>query len=459
MGRPGTLMQNPWFGRRDLIPPVEDERTLLIDRGMVAEGYLTPEELVEIHQTGREMDAVRPDLLLARTQADQAVARTAAEREEAKAQKKAAAAERRRLHAEQVAQRHATDIVFLGRGVSRGLANRESDHARLQSFGLPILSTPSDVAEALEISISRLRWLAFHTEAAQRVHYISFTVPKRSGGVRVLSAPHRELGRCQRWILNQVLRPLGTHPASHGFVPGCSTKTGAQQHVGADVLVNLDLQEFFPTITFPRVEGILRSLGYSPAVATILALLCTESPRRPVRYSGTLYQVAVGPRSLPQGACTSPAISNQVARFLDARLAGMAGKLGWKYTRYADDLSFSTSGESQQLTAYLMNRVRYFAADEGFTVNESKTRVLRRHQAQVVTGLVVNDGTRVPRRTVRQIRAILHRAQFEGIEAQNRTGHSNFRGWLEGMIAYISMVQPDRGAELREAYQRLPEPR
>src|SRR4029079_11661853 len=132
---------------------------------------------------------------------------------------------------------------------------------------------------------------------------------------------------------------------AHGFVPGRSTMSNAVPHVRRDVVVNADLKEFFPTISFPRVKGVFQELGYSPAVATILALLCTESPRREVTYAGRVWQVAIGPRALPQGACTSPALSNLPARALDARLTGMAQKLGWTYTRYADDLTFSTSGD------------------------------------------------------------------------------------------------------------------
>src|SRR5204862_6251066 len=112
-------------------------------------------------------------------------------------------------------------------------------------------------------------------------------------------------------------------------------------------VVNADLTEFFPTITYPRVRGIFKQIGYSPAVATILALLCTESPRRTVVYAGKTFHVATGPRALPQGACTSPALSNLAARRLDSRLAGIAAKLGWQYTRYADDLSFSADADDE----------------------------------------------------------------------------------------------------------------
>jgi len=221
------------------------------------------------------------------------------------------------------------------------------------------------------------------------------------------------------------------------------------------VLVNLDLEGFFPSIGFPRVRSVFQRLGYSPAVATILALLCTECPRKPVEYDGELYHVATGPRGLPQGTCTSTVLSNQVARRLDKRLAGLAAKLGLTYTRYADDLTFSGGAEFETRAGYLMARVRHIAEDEGFTVNEKKSRVHRRNTAQRVTGLVVNDRPGVVRREVRRLRAILHHARTEGLDAQNREGRPNFRAWLRGKIAYVGMVRPEVGAKFRAELEAL----
>jgi RNA-directed DNA polymerase len=445
----GPLWGNPWFGRTDLIPPPDDPRTKLIDQALVGHGLITAEELVQIHEVGLEMDKVRPDLALAGRQAEQAVQRSREERQQIKERKKAEAAERKRRHAEDVQRRRATDIVFLGRGVSKGLADRRANVERLQSAGLPILSTPADVAQAMGVTISRLRWLAFHSEASSNIHYVRFSVPKKSGGIRELASPHRDLAGCQEWILENILTKVAVREQAHGFVCGRSTLTNASPHVSAEVVVNADLKDFFPSITFPRVKGAFQSLGYSPAAATILALLCTECPRRTVTYEGQTYHVATGPRGLPQGACTSPALSNIISRRLDVRLAGICAKLGWQYTRYADDLTFSSSGEAAAKVGYLLARVRHIVGEEGFTVNEKKTRVLRRNTAQTVTGIVVNDRTAVSRRTIRRLRAILHRAGKEGLKAQNRHGHPHFLSWLEGMIAYVSMVNPDQGRPLR----------
>ncbi len=383
--------------------------------------------------------------------------RTQAEYEALKQQKKEEAAQRKRLHAEGVARRKQTDIVFLGRGVSRGLADRRANIEKLQQYMLPVLAAPADLAAALGISIPQLRWLAYHNEAATRTHYVRFSVPKKSGGTRELAAPHKTLRHCQEWIFDNILDKLPVHGAAHGFTRGRSTVTNAAGHAGRDVLVNTDLKDFFPSITFPRVAGMFRGLGYSPAVAAILALLCTESPRKTVEYVGVTYHVATGPRALPQGACTSPALSNRAARKLDMRLAGLAAKLGWNYTRYADDATFSASGEAAGKVGYLLARIRHISQDEGFAVNETKTRVLRQNSSQRVTGIVVNQHPAAPRKLVRRLRAILHHAKSEGLAAQNRGGHENFVSWLGGMIAYVAMVNPDQARPLQVQFAALRE--
>lgn len=448
------LWSGVFWGRRDLIPPVDDPRTSLIDRGMVTQGLLSPEQLADIHRVGAEMDLVRPDLTAVKHQAQQsgqaAVDADREERAKLKAQKKAEAAERKKARAEQIASRKANDIIFLGRGVSVHLADRASDTSRLTALQLPILSTPADIAKVLGLTIPQLRGLAFHTEVANRIHYVQFTVPKKSGGTRTLSAPHRRLAAAQQWILQNILNKLPVEAEAHGFVGGRSIVTNAQAHVGKAVVVNMDLEGFFPSITFQRVRSVFHRQGYSPAVATILALLCTECPRRNVEFAGQSLFVATGPRGLPQGACTSPALSNQVARRLDKRLQGLARKLELTYTRYADDITFSGDAELKDRVGYVMARVRHIAQDEGFAVNEAKSRVLRRNTAQTVTGLVVNDRVSVPRSEIRRLRAILHQAKKTGLEAQNRQDHSNFRGWVEGMIAFIAMSRPDVAAQLRQ---------
>lgn len=444
-----------WIGRTDTIPPQSDERTALIDRGLLLRGLLDETQIVEIHRVGdlwlRHHEAVKLAEAAAAGSVDAALAEEKKRKEELKARKKQESAERNAARAAEVARRRAEDIVFLGRGVSAGLKDRRSLVERLEERGLPVLSTPADVARALGLEIPLLRWLAFHSEAAERTHYVYFDVPKRSGGTRHLAAPHARLATAQQWILTNILERLPVEEQAHGFVKTRSTVTNATSHVGQDVVVNLDLSDFFPSIGFRRVRGVFRRLGYSEAAATVLALLSTEAPRQVVEYDGRRYFVAVGERALPQGACTSPALSNQVARKLDRRLRGMAARHGWTYTRYADDLTFSAGPGRAAEVPMLLARVRHVVEEEGFAVNPRKGRVQRPMGRQEVTGIVVNDRLGLRRDEVRRLRAILHGARRSGLEAQNREGIPHFEAWLRGKIAYLAMVDRARGLSyLRE---------
>ncbi|MCB9598812.1 MAG: RNA-directed DNA polymerase [Sandaracinus sp.] len=446
-----------WIGRVDVIPPASDERTALIDRGLVLRGLLTQEDIDEIHRIGDlwllHKDADRMASTLAHKSAEAAIQARRRERAERKAQKKAEAAKKKAARDAAVAERRATDLFFLGEGVSSQLHDRRTEIERLETLGLPILATPADVAAHLGVEVPRLRFLAFHQEAAQTTHYVQFEVPKRSGGTRTLAAPKPGIAAAQERILETILAKLPLDEAAHGFVTGRSTVTNARPHQGRDLVINLDLKDFFPSVTFPRVRGLFRSFGYSPAVATILALLCTESPRRELSYDGRSYQVAVGARALPQGACTSPAISNLVARKLDRRLRGLAAKHGLAYTRYADDLTFSADADKRGELGMTLARLRHVIEDEGFALNPKKVRVQRKGGRQTVTGIVVNEPTKLglPREEVRRLRAILHAAKTTGLQAQNRAGHPDFRAHLAGKIAYLAMIDPARARTLREA--------
>lgn len=447
--------RSAYFDSLSVIPSENLPRIRVIDGTMVGLGLISSEELAKIHEIGREMEQFRDPYAQVEEAARRAVTQSRQARNRIKEDKKREAEERKTAHAEAVAHRRATDIVFLGRGVSKGLADRRANVEKLEANHLPMLATPTELAAAMSLTIPKLRWLAFHSEAPTLTHYVYFTVPKKGGGERRLAAPHKQLAHAQRWVLDNILDKLPLHDAAHGFVRGRSVVTNADVHVGSDVVINADLSDFFPTITFYRVEGLFRSFGYSPAVATILALLCTECPRDVVTYAGETYYAATGPRGLPQGACTSPAISNLICRKLDHRFTGIANRMGWRYTRYADDLTFSAHDNKRDQIAYMLARIRHIAEGEGFRVNQKKTRVQKRNSQQSVTGIVVNDKLSINRKTIRRLRAILHNAKRTGFAAQNRDDHPHFESWLRGMIAYVEMVMPEKGGELRAEFEAL----
>ena len=191
-----------WIGRVDVIPPASDERTALIDRGLVLRGLLTDEQIDEAHRIGDLWLEHRDTALHARAfgqaTAEEAIANLRRQKAALKEKKKREAKEREERRVAAVAERKRTDIIFLGRGVSSRLVDRRAHVERLEELGLPILSTPADVAAALGLTIAELRWLAFHADASDKPHYVYFEVPKRSGGVRLLSSPMKKLAAAQR---------------------------------------------------------------------------------------------------------------------------------------------------------------------------------------------------------------------------------------------------------------------
>ena len=374
------------------------------------------------------------------------------------------AAEKRRLAGEAWQAFKAAHIVHLGDGV---FFNDQSDfdrfdlpepEARANENELPALANPEALAEALGLSVAELRWMAYHRELASKIHYRRFTIPKKSGGERAIWAPLPKLKAAQRWILREIVEHLPVHGAAHGFLPGRSIQTNARVHTGAQLVVGLDLADFFPSASWRRVKGVFRHAGYREQVATLLALICTEAPREIIEHEGQTFFAALGPRCLPQGAPTSPALTNTLCLRLDRRLSGLAAKLGWRYTRYADDLTFSlpaASGEKSNAEAQigtLIGSVERIAVDEGFAVNRDKTRVLRPGDRQQVTGLVVNgEGEpRVPRALRRTLRAAVH-----NLENGKPVRPDETLAKLVGYAAFVHLADPVEGRALLDRLRTL----
>lgn len=379
-----------------------------------------------------------------------------AEKSRYKQQLKDEAAEAKKLRAEARKAYKATHLVHLGEGPywtdepELDLFDLPDAEERAAENGLPKLDSVKELAEALGVSVAELRWLAFHREAATRIHYQRFEIPKADGSKRAIWAPHRKLKRIQRWILRNVLERLPVHGASHGFLAGRSIVTNAEMHRDAAVVVNMDLKDFFPSITWRRVKGVFRKAGYRDGVSTLLALLCTEAPREVMQHEGKTLFLALGPRCLPQGAPTSPAITNALSLRLDRRLSGLARKLGWRYTRYADDLTFSlpSGHKGRPAVGKLLGSVARVVEAENFTLHPDKTSVSRTGARQEVTGLVVNGdrGPRVPREVRRRLRAALHNLKA-GKPLRPGESVETLMGWA----SFIHQADPVEGKRWLEA--------
>jgi retron-type reverse transcriptase len=343
-------------------------------------------------------------------------------------------------------ERTGREIGYLGPGVSAGLSHTTCDPARLARFALPRLETPEQIAQAMGITVPALRFLAFSRTTSEVTHYVRFEIPKKTGGTRRISAPMPRLKRAQRWVLDHILDKVALHNAAHGFRKQRSIVSNARPHVGADVVLNLDLKDFFPTLEYKRIRGMFRGLGYGEAAATIFALITSEPEVDEVELDGQTFYVANGARRLPQGAPTSPAITNVVCRRMDARLAGAARKLGFTYTRYADDLTFS--GPRTADTGALLDRIRFITAAEGFAEHPKKTRILRRGRRQEVTGVVVNQQLAVDRETLRKFRALLFQIGKDGPAGKSWGASPDVFASAIGYANYVRMVDPAKGAPL-----------
>ncbi len=375
---------------------------------------------------------------------------------------KAEAAERRALKKAAWQAYKANHIVHLGDGVyfndidDFDRWDLPEPEARQAENEIPALENPAALAEALGLSIAELRWMAYHRDLAEKIHYRRFTIPKKSGGERAIWAPLPKLKAAQRWVLREIVERLPVHGAAHGFLPGRSIFTNAKAHSGARVVIGMDLQDFFPSVTWRRVKGVFRHAGYREQVSTLLALLCTEAPREVIEHDGKTFFAALGPRCLPQGAPTSPALTNTLCLRLDRRIAGLARQQGWRYTRYADDLTFSLPMDGRSPAkarpGTLIGAVRRIAEDEGFAVNPDKTRVLRRGDQQKVTGLVVNgDGPpRVPRTLRRQLRAAIH-----NLESGRPLPEDETFARLCGYAAFVNLADADEGRAMLDALYAL----
>jgi len=380
-----------------------------------------------------------------RVEAAEARRRKEAREEELRARRLARAAARRERR-ERLQQRLTREVLYAGEGVSSRLADVRSDPKRLAALGLPVAHDAADVAALLGLDLPALRWLTFHRDVAGTTHYRQFRVPKARGGHRTISAPRPRLRAAQQALRRAVLDRLEASEQAQAFVPGRSTLTNARPHVRRDVLVKVDVVDFFGSITFPRVRGWFEALGYSGMAATLMALLATEAERVRIEVDGRASYVATGPRALPQGAPTSPQLTNQIARRLDRRLAGYAEKAGWAYTRYADDLTFSRDFPDRSAiraeVGRLLGAARAVLEDEGFRLHRDKLAVVRPGRQKRVTGVVVNERPSLPRTDLRRFRAAVHRVGHDGFKDEAE------RHRMLGYASYVKMVKPALGEQL-----------
>ncbi len=327
----------------------------------------------------------------------------------------------------------------------------EAEGLRLDN-GKPV-ETAQDAARFLGVSLGKLTYALYRAPDEQR--YRAFEIPKRTGGMRQIHAPIGVIRELQEKLAPLLQLQYVAHPGAHGFIKARSILTNAGEHVGQRYVLNIDLEDFFPSVNFGRVRGIFMAAPFKlgPAAAALFAQLCTHR------------------NGLPQGAPTSPPLSNFASVQLDRALSRLARENGVRYSRYADDITFSCNhavfpaaiavsaqGEGGSLGVRAGEALERAVIAAGFAINHKKVRLQKRDQRQSVTGLNVNSKANVSRRRIRRIRAMLHAWEKFGLEAAAREHFLRHRGALQlpdnydrayrnalyGQLAFVKMV---RGAE------------
>lgn len=285
--------------------------------------------------------------------------------------------------------------------------------------------------------------------------YFRWRIPKKSGGYRLISAPRADLADVQRQLADALQRLHEPRPSAHGFLPGRSIVSNAQPHVGRRWVFNLDLENFFGSISTRRIAGLLASEPFNlrPSVAKRIAELCTLDGR------------------LPTGAPSSPVLSNMIARKLDGQLQAFAQEHRAIYTRYVDDLTFSTNLPRVPEAIAIQNADEWFVGGplhalivrNGFKVNVRKVRMQHRTVKQSVTGLVTNERVNVDRQMIRSIRGALHAWHTYGYDAAQRefllrhggSGGANLERVLRGRIEFVRMVRGHNDPLVRKLLSQL----
>lgn len=262
---------------------------------------------------------------------------------------------------------------FINRGLNEDYQNSYLVYIdKLLSKNLPIIFE----IEHLSLLLGRTNTYLNSVVFSPNSHYREFKIKKRSGGYRTIVVPFPALLECQYWIYENILSNIKLNYCAHGFVKKKSIITNAKIHLNQTELLKIDIKDFFPSISKDRIIALFHRIGYSTEVSFYLASICCLN------------------ECLPQGAPTSPALSNIISIKLDNRILAFAKKFELKYTRYADDLAISGLKLPTKLIEYLKNIIE----DEGFKINSLKTQLYKKQGKRILTGVSIStDKLRAPK--------------------------------------------------------------
>lgn len=305
--------------------------------------------------------------------------------------------------------------------------------SRLIENNLPVIFDTEHFCLLIGVKKEFILKLIFSEEHFYKISQI----PKKRNGIRKLTIPCMELKYIQRWILDNILINIPVSNYATGFKNGMSILDNAKKHLNKDCVINMDIKDFFPSIMFEKIFRIFSYYGYTKEVSFLLAKLCTYDDQ------------------LPQGSPASPYLSNIVCLKLDARLANIADKYEANYTRYADDITFSGK--------YGINKIiditKEILEDEGFSLNDNKTRVSYNYQRQEVTGLIVNNSKiRINKNYKRDLWQQIYYCKKFGVRNHlDKTGcnKSFFKEHLYGRAYFVNMVERVEGTKMLDELDKI----
>lgn len=301
----------------------------------------------------------------------------------------------------------------------------------MSTFAEIIGSTPEEVRELIE---------------TKDEHYLSYTIRKASGKHRWIDAPQGRLKEIQYNILKKILYRFSPHRAAVGFVSGISVADGAKRHLENNVVLCMDMKDFFNSIKYERALRVSLHLlnRLHHRLDSKYELGAEESDAR------NLAKLLTFKGQVPQGAPTSPALANLTAYVLDMKLEEFAMKHGLVYTRYADDLAFSHADVKFDLYERIPE-ISGIIKEQDFTINAKKTRVMKPHKRMSITGVVINEKLGVPKYKWRNLRAQLHQLQQQG-QPLTQLAYQQIRGQVE----WIRSLNPTRGHQLLQSLGKIP---
>jgi retron-type reverse transcriptase len=311
---------------------------------------------------------------------------------------------------------------YLRSGLDQELAEAYLAHvATLTQRGLP----PILDFQHLALLLGRKSVYLASVIGCSEAHYREFSIKKRSGGKRDIRAPYPALLECQQWINSQILSKANLHFTTHGFTTGRSILTNAIPHLNASKVLKMDIKDFFHSISIKRVIALFQSIGYSHRIAVYLARISCLQDR------------------LPQGAATSPGLSNAICYQLDKRLHGIANYHGLNYSRYADDLTFSGSDIERTFPSFIAT----ICLTEGFEINATKTRLCSGNGKKIVTGISVSSTVpKIPRTYKRKLRQQVHCVRKYGVFSHVKKKKDRTPFLIQSLIGKLQfwlLVEPE----------------